>query len=103
MARQTTIATIGTSAANIYAPTQNEEAELLHFVNETDNYISIEVFVGLTGGSLAGTAVFSKRVLAPRGDFSWPYRLKLTTARFLSAKASLAGVTAFVTTNLVAG
>jgi hypothetical protein len=103
MARQTTIAVIAASVANIYAPTQNEETELLHFVNESDNAVTIEVFVGATGAAAAGTAAFSKRSIAARGDYSWPFKIKLTTARFITARASTASViTAFITTNQVA-
>lgn len=94
---------LGTGVANLYNPPANETTRNIHVANEGVVPATFSIWLGATGASAAGTALF-KTVSVPIGGYvDWPYPLKLTTASFLTGQASVAAtLTVTITTQLEA-
>lgn len=102
----TTQTAVLTTVTDIHDATQAEETVLIHLANTTTNNVTVEVWRGASGGSAAGTELFPGVLLTPKGTpgcvFPWPFKVKLSSVQFLTARSSAVGVTATVTTNQVA-
>ena len=55
----------------------------LHVVNKTASSATFSLWIGGTGGNVAGTEFFNGQSVAANGVFDWYGRLKLTSTDFL--------------------
>ena len=78
---------LATAAANIYTPpaaTIYTVIRHIHIANEGVVAATFSLWVGLTGGSAAGTALFKAYPIAASGSFDYFCAMKLTSADFLT-------------------
>jgi hypothetical protein len=85
------------SAANIYVPSAATIYALvrhIHLVNTDASARTVDLFVGATGGSAAGTEILEDYSIAANDvyDLYFPAGLKLTSADYLTGLASVTNV-----------
>jgi hypothetical protein len=83
---------LATSAADIYNPSANTVANVrhIHAANAAASAATLNLYVGLTGGSANGTEICEGYTIAANdvADFYFPAGLRLTSSDFLSGFAS---------------
>jgi hypothetical protein len=81
------------TAGNLYVPsaaTIYGEVRHMHFANETTT-TTVSVYVGATGGSTAGTALFKDLSIATASVYDYYCLLKLVSTTFLTGICAAAG------------
>jgi hypothetical protein len=94
---------IASSAANLYAPPGPEVVRNIHVCNEGSASATFSIWIGATGASAAGTAIFKSVAIAPGAVLDAPYPYKLSATTFVVGLASAAStLTVTITTQLQA-
>ena len=86
---------IGTGVANVFNETDTKMKTVLrqvHVVNTTDNDGDFTLYLGLTGGSAAGTELYSKQKVKARAVFNDYIEIPLASTDFISGKATATGL-----------
>ena len=93
---------LSNSVANIYTPSANTYALIrhIHIANTDSSARTVNLYVGLTGGSANGTELVEGYSIAANDvlDLYFPAGLKLTSSDFLTGSASAATVCVITTT-----
>lgn len=88
---------IGTGIANLFNETDTKMKSVLrqvHVVNTTDNDGDFTIYLGATGGSAAGTELYSKQKVKARSTFNEYIEIPLASTDFITAKATATGLVA---------
>ena len=78
---------------NIYVPPSALIYDIvrhIHIVNKTGGAVTFRIFLGATGGNVAGTELFFDHSIAAYSEFDYYCAKKLTSADFLVGGASAA-------------
>jgi hypothetical protein len=84
---------IAASATNIYTPPASTIYTVIrhiHIANVTGAAVSFNLWVGLSGGSLAGTELFKQHSIPANVEFDYYCVLRLDSTDFLTGLASAA-------------
>lgn len=82
------------AGTNIYQGGQSgsaliyDKVEVLHLVNVTASQATATIYLGATGGSAAGTQLFSAWPIAANGYWDYVAVLKMLSTDFLTGSAS---------------
>lgn len=55
----------------------------LHFVNKTGANHPVSVWLGATGGNVAGTELLNGHIILANQEFEWPCNMKMLSTDFL--------------------
>lgn len=78
---------------NIYVPASAlvyDVVRHIHIVNKTAGVVTFRIYLGATGGNVAGTELFFDHAISAYGEFDFYCALKLTSTTFLVGGASAA-------------
>jgi hypothetical protein len=87
------------SATNIYVPsaaTIYGEVRHMHFADKDAAARTVDVYLGATGGSAAGTEVFKALAIAASATYDYYCLLKQTSTDFLTGLASAATAVTYI-------
>ncbi len=86
----TPVAMSATLTTNILNPSANTYAIVrqIHVVNKTAGAVTFSLWIGGSGGNVAGTEFFSSQSVAGDNVYDWYGSLKLTTSQYLVGGAS---------------
>jgi len=87
------LALTGVYTTNVYVPASALVYDVIrhiHIVNKTAAAVTFRLFLGATGGNVAGTELWFDQSVAAYSPFDWYGLLKVTSTDFLVGGASAA-------------